>query len=96
MDGKPVAIATQPDPFDPDGICDRCGQKGTVVRTGRQDVQSATVGRYCRACWPTQRAAQVRQSVEEGAQYITVQRHASAHQGGSSVGSDLRGRLGVH
>lgn len=74
MDGKPVAFPAQPDPFDPDGICDRCGQKGTVVRSGRQDVQSATMGRYCPTCWPAQRAEQVRQSVEEGAQYSTLQR----------------------
>jgi len=32
------------------------------------------MGRYCRTCWPAQRAEQVRQSVEEGATHSTVHR----------------------
>lgn len=106
MDGKLLVITTDPYPFDPEGLCDRCGQQGTVVRSQRHDIPSAPMGRYCGACWPAQRAEQVRRSLEEGAQYATVAHDpapswdrlvalvVSVEQVLATAGGDVYGRRG--
>jgi ribosomal protein S27AE len=73
MDREPqLIVTTEPNPWDPDRICDRCGRRGTVARSHRTDVAESPMRWYCGACWPEQRAEQVRQSLDEGALYATA------------------------
>jgi hypothetical protein len=72
--GDIVIVTTDPDPWTPDAVCDRCGRRGTVARSTRRDAPGSPTGRYCGACWPEQRAEQARRQVEEGALYSTVRR----------------------
>jgi hypothetical protein len=72
-----VLATTYPDPWAPDATCDRCGGRGTVARSRRTDIDGSLEMRYCAACWPEQRAEQVRQSVQGGARYSIV-RHDRA------------------
>lgn len=48
-----VATVTvdETDPRDPTALCDRCGNKGTVVRVQRHEP-APLILRYCGPCWP--------------------------------------------
>lgn len=53
MGSHGVASVTvdETDPRDPKALCDRCGNKGTVVRVERHEP-APLILRYCGACWP--------------------------------------------
>jgi hypothetical protein len=48
---RQLGLDSPTSPRDPAAICDRCGAIGTVGRVTRQS-RTASVTRYCRACWP--------------------------------------------
>ena len=50
-DGVATLTVDDSDPRDPTARCDRCGNKGTVVRVQRHEP-APLILRYCGPCWP--------------------------------------------
>lgn len=87
----PDSVATltvyDSDPRDPTARCDRCGNKGTVVRVQRHEP-APLILRYCGPCWPAASEELEQRQRDEQKQWQTAWREWNQMQRQGSSASE--------